>query len=120
MTQKLAEAREMELLATVVGQAARPVLADEFMGLLPLHGRRIYFQPLEFLQLEAAGHWEPSPLIAAIERQEFDVVLLYEPPLGPGLAERWAPEIRQAIYAHYETHQTLAFTLVYVPRETGE
>ena len=97
-------------------RAAGPVLADEFNGLLPLDGRGLEYQPLEYRQLAAAGLWEAGPLIAAIEGQSFAAILLYQPRLGPGLAERWAPELREAIYQHYETSQTLADTLIYVPR----
>jgi hypothetical protein len=120
LTQKLAQARQTRQLAELVRQAPGPVLADEFMGLLPLYGRRLDFQPLEYRYLQAAGQWDPAPLIAAVQRQEFAAILMYQPRLGPGLAVRWAPEIREAIYAHYETHQTLADTLVYVPRGAGE
>jgi hypothetical protein len=60
--------------------------------------------------------WEAGPLIAAIESQSFAAILLYQPRLGPGLAERWAPELREAIYQHYETRETLADTLIYVPK----
>jgi hypothetical protein len=116
VTQKLAQVGETQQLAELVRRADGPVLADEFMGLLPLSGRRIYFQPFEYRQLAAAGKWDAAPLIAAIERQEFAAILLYQPRLGPGLAVRWAPALRNAIYAHYESEETLADTLVYRPR----
>jgi hypothetical protein len=116
VTQKLTQARETSELAAFVQQAAGPVLADEFNGLLPLYGRGIEFQPLEYRHLAAAGRWDATPLIAAIENRSFAAILLYQPRRGPGLADRWAPELRQAIFQHCETHQTLADTLIYLPR----
>jgi hypothetical protein len=117
---RLGQQRALAELAALVRQAPDPLLADFDMGLLPLAGRGVYFQPVEFLRLEAAGRWSSAPLVAAIERQAFSAILLHQPRLGPGLADRWAPELRNAIYAHYASQQTLAETLIYLPRDPVE
>ena len=117
---RLGQQRALAELAALVRQAPDPLLADFDMGLLPLAGRRVYFQPAEFLRLEAAGRWSSAPLVAAIERQAFSAILLHQPRLGPGLADRWAPELRNAIYAHYASEQTLAETLIYLPHDSIE
>jgi hypothetical protein len=109
---------EIERLAQMVRQAEGPVLADEYLGLLPLAERPVYFQPVEFSRLQSAGLWDPTPLVAAIQRREFSAILLYEPPTGPALiVARWTPEIRNAIWANYKLKDTLAGTWIYTPKE---
>jgi hypothetical protein len=114
---KVTAYREVEQLAEFVQEAHEPVLADEYMGLIPLYGRRLYFQPIEYKQLQAANLWSEAPLIASIQRQEFSVILLYEPRDRRAISVRWTPEIRNTIYAHYGTEDTLARTLVYLPQK---
>lgn len=122
--QKVYLAPEIAYLAQIVQDAPGPVLADEYMGLLPAAGRLLYLQPAEFAQLQRAGRWDPGPLIAAIGRREFSVILLYEPPFGePMIVARWPAAVRNAIWANYEpqwwtpTQATLAYVWVYAPRE---
>ena len=114
---KVADYREVEQLAEFVQDAPGPVLADEYMGLIPLYGRRLYFQPIEYKQLQAANLWSQAPLIASIQRQEFSVILLYEPRDQRAISVRWTPEVRNAIYAHYRLVDTLARTFVYLPQK---
>jgi 4-amino-4-deoxy-L-arabinose transferase-like glycosyltransferase len=107
---------EIAQMERIVREATGPVLSDEYLGLMPLTGRPIYFQPFEFGQLHKANLWEPSPLIAAIERREFPAILLYEPPTGsPLIVTRWTLPIRNAIWANYELQTTLADTWIYTP-----
>jgi hypothetical protein len=87
------------------------------MGLIPLYGRRLYFQPIEYKQLQAANLWSEASLIASIQRQEFSVILLYEPRDRRAISVRWTPEVRNAIYAHYRLEDTLARTFVYLPQK---
>lgn len=122
--QRVQLAPDIGRLAQVVRDAAGPVLADEYMGLLPAAGRPLYLQPAEFARLQQMGRWDASPLIAAIQRREFAAILLYEPPFGePMIVARWPPAVRNAIWANYEprwqtpTQATLAYVWVYVPRQ---
>jgi hypothetical protein len=122
--QKTSLAPEIAHLSEIVRDAAGPVLADEYMGLLPAAGRPLYLQPAEFAQLHRAGQWDASGLIASIQRREFSAILLYEPPFGaPMIVARWPPAVRNAIWANYEprwwtpTQATLAYVWVYVPRQ---
>jgi hypothetical protein len=114
---KMADTREVEQLAEYVQEAGGPILADEYMGLIPLNGRRLYFQPFEYKQLQAVNLWSEAPLIASIQREEFSVILLYEPRDRRAISIRWTPEIRNTIYAHYRSEDTLARTLVYLPQK---
>jgi hypothetical protein len=111
--------REIVQLAQIVKQANGAVLADEFMGLLPLNNQPILFQPFEFKQLEEAGLWDDAALIKQIERREFKAILLYETSAARTISVRWTPNLRKAIYAHYDKQQLLADTLVYVPKSTN-
>jgi hypothetical protein len=114
---KVADTREVEGLAEYVQKAEGPLLADEYMGLLPLAGRRLYFQPLEYKQLQAAGLWNEAPLVDSIQRQEFSLILLYEPRDRSAISVRWTENARNAIYAHYTPEDTLARTFVYRPQK---
>jgi hypothetical protein len=122
--QKVYLAPEIAHLARIVQDASGPVLADEYMGLLPVAGRPLYLQPAELAQLQRAGRWDASSLIASIQRREFSAILLYEPPFGdPMIVARWPPAVRNAIWANYEpqwwtsAQATLAYVWVYMPRK---
>jgi 4-amino-4-deoxy-L-arabinose transferase-like glycosyltransferase len=123
VTSKVHMAPDVAQLAQIVRDAPGPVLADEYMGLIPVAGRKLTFQPFEFSQLQQAGLWNADAMIASIKRQEFSAILLYEPPFGqPMIVTRWTPKIRTAIWANYEplptlTLSTLAYVGVYVPRK---
>lgn len=115
---KIADTREIEQLAEYVRAAQGPILADEYMGLIPLNGRRLYFQPIEYKQLQAANLWSDAALIAAIQREEFSVILLYLPRRwSAAITSHWSPALRDNIYAHYRWERTLAETLIYLPQE---
>ncbi len=115
---KMQMQREVAQLAEMVQRAEGDVLADEFNGLLPLNGRRIYIQPAEFMQLHQAGLWSDALLVEAIRRRAFPVIALYEPMGGTAqIVRRWTPRVRQAIYANYEQTGRLAETLIYTPRQ---
>ena len=114
---KVADTREVEGLAQYIREAGGPIMVDEYMGLIPLNGRRLYFQPVEYKQLQAADLWSEEPLVAAIEREEFPVILLYEPPDRSAISVRWTPEVRNTIYAHYTLEDTLARNFVYLPKK---
>ena len=114
---KMADTREVEQLAQYVQETGGPILADEYMGLIPLYGRRLYFQPIEYKQLLAAHLWSEAALVASIEREEFPIILLYEPRDRSMISIRWTPEIRNTIYAHYSLEDTLARNFVYRPKK---
>ncbi len=117
VTTRIQLQREVTRLAEMVQRAEGDVLADEFNGLLPLSGRRIYIQPAEFMQLHQAGLWSDAQLVEAIERRSFPIIALYEP-MGqpPQIIRRWTPRVRQAIYANYEQSALLAEALIYTPK----
>jgi hypothetical protein len=117
LTNKMADRGEVQQLAQYVQDAGGPILADEYLGLIPLAGRRLYFQPLEYKHLQAANLWNEAALVDSIQREEFSIILLYAPHDGSAISTRWTEQVRNAIYAHYTMEETLAQTLVYRPKK---
>jgi hypothetical protein len=113
---KVVDTREVEQLMEYVQEAEGPILADEYMGLIPLAGRQLYFQPLEYKQLQAANLWSEVSLVDSIQRAEFPVILLYEPRDRSAISIRWTETVRNTIYDHYSLEDTLARTFVYLPQ----
>jgi 4-amino-4-deoxy-L-arabinose transferase-like glycosyltransferase len=111
---------EVGRLSRIVAEAKGPVLADDYMGLLPLNGRRIYLQPFEMTQLARDGAWDQSPLVRAIEEERFPVIMMWKPPFAREIKrDRWTPEMLKEIRAHYEpTDDDLADMVIYRPKES--
>jgi hypothetical protein len=115
---KVAAVSEVSQMAQLVRDTPGSVLADEYMGLIPLAGRRLYFQPFEFTQLQKTGNWDQAAVLASIRRQEFSAILLYEPANDPALMPaRWTPEMRAAVESCYVLKTKLASTCIYVPKK---
>jgi hypothetical protein len=105
-------------LEEVVDDSNGPVLADEYAGLLPLEGRGIYLQPFEMTQLQRDERWDQRPLVASVERREFPVILIWEPPYAAGVyRERWTRQMLEAIDEDYRPIHKYAGTVVYLPRQ---
>jgi hypothetical protein len=92
------------------------VLADEDMAMLPLVNLPIVFQPFEFKMLKEAGLWDDTPFIESIRRQEYALILLYDPPYWDSRAARWTPAMLEAIESNYRREPRIAETTVYRPR----
>jgi hypothetical protein len=93
-----------------------PVLADEYMGLLTMNDRPLYFQPFEVSQLANAGMWDQEPLLDEIKNQKFDGILIHHSDASPLFKERWTPEMLIAIDEYYRPVKTLAGTVIYIPK----
>ena len=106
---------ELQQLENVVAEAAGPMLADEYMGLITLQDRPLVLQPFEVTQLAWAGVWNQQPLIESISRQEFSLVLIHYFPEYPVYKERWTKEMLDAISRYYVPTESFAYTTVYRP-----
>ena len=113
---RLAEREPAQRLLGIVHDARGVVLADEDIGLLPLDGRPIYFQPFEMTQLARAGRWDQRPFLDALERQAFAAILLYRIPQVPLHRTRWTDEMLTTIERRYVVEQRIGATEVYRPR----
>ena len=107
---------EIKLLLDLVSQSKGPVLADEFMGLVVLDGRQLYFQPFEFKQLSIAKVWDETPFIQSVNNKDFGMILLYTPKSWDSRHERWTQAQLRAIENNYAPLALYAETLVLGPR----
>lgn len=116
---RLKQAEEARHLLDVIHRTPGIVLADEDMGLLPLDGRPIFFQPFEMTQLARAGRWDQRGFVGDIERQAFAAILIYRIPDVPLHRERWTDEMLGAIERRYVLAERVGATEVYRPRPGG-
>jgi TM2 domain-containing membrane protein YozV len=91
LTNRVAHKENIERLAQNVKNAPGIVLADEYMGLIPLANKRLYFQPFEFKQLAEAKIVDETSFVGEIRECNFDIVLLYNPDKWPAVLMRWTP-----------------------------
>jgi hypothetical protein len=116
---RLKQAEEARHLLDVVHRTPGIVLADEDMGLLPLDGRPIFFQPFEMTQLARTGRWDQRGFLRDIERQAFAAILIYQIPDVPLHRQRWTDEMLGAIERRYVLEERVGATEVYRPRSGG-
>jgi hypothetical protein len=103
-------------LEALVDGSKGPVLADEYAGLLPLDGRRIYLQPFEMTQLQRDGRWDQEPILRSIKRRKYPLILIWKPAYVADIEqERWTREMLEAIEENYEPVQKHVETVVYRP-----
>jgi len=110
------ERGDIARLQEIVQQANGPVLADEFMGLVPLAGKQLYFQPFEFKQLSLAGVWDQQPFLEDLSNKKFAMILLYDPPTWDSRRERWTYEQLSTIEWNYRMTGFAASTRIYQPK----
>lgn len=113
---KYQQAPEISQLVEVARNAKGPVLADEYMAVVPMVGKTLYFQPFEFKQMSEAGLWDERAFLADIRQGKFSAILLYEPSTWNSRKERWTPAQLLAIEEAYRPVQFLAETAVYIPK----
>ena len=110
--------REVGRLSRIVAGADGPVLTDEYMGLLPLNGKRIHLQPFEMTQLSRDGSWDQDRAVESIRRERYAVIMMWEPPFARDIKQdRWTDEMLGAVENHYEPQQRLADMVVYRPEK---
>ncbi len=114
---KFASQAEIAKLNDIIQGANGPILADEYMGLLPLAGKRLYYEPFEFNQLSQAGLWDPAPMLQDVTTEKFSTIMIYFPSDFSITRARWSDQFIRIISAAYNTPQILADTLVYTPKK---
>jgi hypothetical protein len=111
---------EVAQLSRMVANADGPVLTDDYMGLLPERGKRIYFQPFEMTQLARDGDWNQRPFVEDIARKKFSLIMIWSPPFAREIKQdRWTPRMLEEIRAHYERTGRVADMVFYRPKEQG-
>jgi hypothetical protein len=111
----LNERESIAKMAELVANADKPVLADEFMGLIPLAGKTLVFQPFEFKQLVTGELWDQAPFIDAVYEKQYDLILLYDPPTWDSRGARWTKQQLDAIRGNYQQIDRLADTIILAP-----
>ncbi|MFW5714096.1 MAG: hypothetical protein ACOCYU_05440, partial [Brevefilum sp.] len=94
-----------------------PVLADEYMAMLPMNRIPLYIQPFEMTQLATGGHWDQNPLIYAIQEQEFPLILIHHFQFDSVYLERWTTTMLDAIFDAYVAADIRANSLLYEPKD---
>jgi hypothetical protein len=107
---------EVAALFQAVKDADGIVLADEFMGLVPLAGKRLYFQPFEYKMLAQAGIWDESGFLKDIEAHKYALILWYDPSRWPAVKARWTPRQREMIQTYYRQNGSHCDTRLLTPR----
>lgn len=77
------------------------VLSDDYLDWALKAGQPIYFQPFEFTQLALAGVWDDTALAAAVENQQFSLILIGGNTLDKPCC--WPPKVSDAIRQNYQT-----------------
>ena len=109
---------EVAQLSRMVARADGPVLTDDYMGLLPQQGHRIYFQPFEMTQLSRDGDWDQRPILKDIGEEKFPLIMIWSPPFAREIKrDRWTPRMLEEIHDHYQRTDRLADMVIYRPRE---
>jgi hypothetical protein len=109
---------EVAQLSRMVANANGPVLTDDYMGLLPQQGRRIYFQPFEMTQLTRDGDWNQRPILKDIDEVRFPMIMIWSPPFAREIKrDRWTPRMLEEIHDNYERTDRAADMVIYHPRE---
>ncbi len=116
ITKRVAAQSAITRLYQQVRQTDGTVLADEFMGLLPLAGKQIYYQPFEYKMLKEGGLWDDTAFLESIRSQQFGLVLWYDPYDWPAVISRWPDDIRAAVRAAYQQVDTIDYTYVFRPK----
>ncbi len=111
------EIAEIQQMADLVAQSEQPVLADEFMGLLPVEGKPLVFQPFEYKQLDAGNIWDQTAFIDSVYQKQYGLILLYDPPYWDSQGSRWTAQQLSAIRGNYKEIDRLANTIIYVPSD---
>ncbi len=93
------------------------VLTDEYMGLVPLAGKRLYFQPFEFKMLAEAGLWDQNPFLEQIVSHKFSTILWFDPPNWDSIKARWTYSEQSAINSSYILDDIIATTQILHPRK---
>jgi len=112
---RIEQEAEVSELFKIVQETDGVVLADEFMGLLPLAGKRLYFQPFEFKMLSEGGIWDEEDFLVSITDQKLALILWYDSPGWDSIGSRWTPRQREMIQRYYSITARLADTRVLKP-----
>jgi len=99
-----------------VRSSNKPVIVNEYMGLMPLARKDIYFQPFEMTALYRVGVWNQSDFIRQLSDKQFEAIILFNDPTF--MDEQWTKEMLVAIgknyhYAGYVAQKLPIFSIIH-------
>lgn len=92
------------------------VLADEFMGLIPLARKQLYFQPFEFKQMSDAKIWDQTPFLEDIAAHKFSLIVWYQPSGWEAIKARYTPAQIDAVTTYYMLDRQFGDIQIYIPK----
>jgi hypothetical protein len=118
MVDRMAHLDDINQVAKIVQETPGIVLADEYMGLIPLAGKQLYFQPFEFKQFSDAKVWDQTNFMAEIMNHKFDVILWYQPRSWmDSIKARWTPAQQDMINIYYTIDEKIGDVFVMRPKK---
>ncbi len=115
-TGKTSQEAAIAKLYQIVRDTDGIVLTDEYMGLVPLAGKRIYYQPFEFKMLAEGGLWDQEPFLKDILDHKFGAILWFDPPTWDSIKARWTTSQQSMINSAYRQEDIIATTRILKPR----
>ncbi len=99
-------------------RGASGTVVSEDMTLLGLAGRAIYFQPFTMTQLHHQGLWNQQGFLAQLDAKEFPLIVLERDAraINTEGAERFSPEMRDAMIRNYRKKSQFDTYHLYEPR----
>jgi len=94
-----------------------PVLADEYMAMLPANRIPLYIQPFEMTQLALSGFWDQTPFLNTIKAQNFPLILIHHFQFDTVYLERWTTEMLDALFENYAAVDFRANSLLFRPKD---
>jgi len=116
MTDREKHQADVTAALQILKDANGPVLADEYMGLVPLAGKRLYFQPFEYKQMADAKVWDETPFLDEIASHKFPVILWYQPAGWPAIAARYTRAQRMTVERYYQIDKIMGELYVFKPK----
>lgn len=113
---KIANQPEIDELAKLVQNSDGIVLLDEYNGLLPLAGKRLYYQPVEYVAFIYVGLADRTSLQDDLSNHRIQRLMIYFPKDAAVFLSRWPPDIYSFITANYRVTDTIASTLIFNPK----
>jgi len=112
---KLDRRENIARMACLVHEAKGYVLADQYAGLIPLDNRVLYLMPWEFKNAVESNIWKEQPVLDAVVRHDFGLILMEDIPQEGFYIRFWTPAMLDNVKREYHVVEKIGTTLVYKP-----
>ncbi len=111
-TSRLEQRPGFDRLMQLVRDTRGPVIANEYVGLVPLSGRLLYIDPDPVTKLARQGDWDQQPFLDAIDQQTFGAIFIH----WPTRQAHWTDEMLAHIEQRYREVDRVVDTAVFRPK----